>query len=231
MNLTPPNIYLLDTVIEKKELLQRANIALNFLTNKSLPPGSFILVDASVGVDIFPWFLACITKQYCLVPISSFAAKNKEQLAYYFSLFKKNVFIDSTFSLKPVSSLEEEIILPALKDVPNNFWATIMSSGSTGAQKAVVLTKENFLASAMAHAKHHGNFGLWLNALPLYHVGGLSVFTRALLLGQDIAYTEKFSPDLLVRWIDAHPIHTPLWFPPCSTNACKIKIVWSPCEG
>jgi O-succinylbenzoic acid--CoA ligase len=56
------------------------------------------------------------------------------------------------------------------------------TSGSTGAPKGVVLTHAAVQASALATSEHlgitHGD--TWLACLPLSHVGGLSVITRAL---------------------------------------------------
>ena len=60
----------------------------------------------------------------------------------------------------------------------------VATSGSSGQPKGVVLTHEALLASARATSERLGidpSRHSWLACLPLAHVGGLSVVTRALL--------------------------------------------------
>ena len=73
----------------------------------------------------------------------------------------------------------------------------IATSGSTGAPKGVVLTHDAVAASAAATnerlgvtAEHH-----WLACLPLAHVGGLSVVTRALQAGCELTVHEHFDAE------------------------------------
>lgn len=74
----------------------------------------------------------------------------------------------------------------------------ITTSGSTGAPKAAVLTHAAVRASALATSqrlsvsptKHR-----WLACLPLSHIGGLSVVTRALLTGTPLEVHPGFDAD------------------------------------
>jgi o-succinylbenzoate---CoA ligase len=61
----------------------------------------------------------------------------------------------------------------------------VATSGSTGEPKGVVLTHEAVEASARATTSRIGQHGddHWLACLPLAHVGGLAVITRALTMG------------------------------------------------
>jgi O-succinylbenzoic acid--CoA ligase len=61
--------------------------------------------------------------------------------------------------------------------------ALIMTSGSSGAAKAAVLSVRAFHAAAQASAANLGwcDDDRWLLCLPLAHIGGLSVLTRCLL--------------------------------------------------
>lgn len=70
----------------------------------------------------------------------------------------------------------------------------VATSGSTGNPKGVVLTHESVAASAAATSHRLGVTAQdhWLACLPLNHVGGLSVITRALHLGTHLTVHPKF---------------------------------------
>lgn len=70
------------------------------------------------------------------------------------------------------------------------------TSGSTGEPKGVVLTHRAVAASAAATSKRLGVSGgdHWLACLPLSHVGGLSVVTRALHTGTPLTVLDGFDP-------------------------------------
>lgn len=71
------------------------------------------------------------------------------------------------------------------------------TSGSTGEPKGVVLTHAAVAASARATSARLGvdpGRHRWLACLPLNHVGGLSVITRALLTGTPLQVMDGFDP-------------------------------------
>jgi o-succinylbenzoate---CoA ligase len=72
----------------------------------------------------------------------------------------------------------------------------VATSGSTGAPKAVVLTHTAVAASAVATSARIGvtDDDHWLACLPLSHVGGLSVVTRALLTATPLTVLPGFDP-------------------------------------
>jgi O-succinylbenzoic acid--CoA ligase len=61
--------------------------------------------------------------------------------------------------------------------------AVIATSGSSGAPKQVVLSRDAVLASAAASAARLGGSGPWLLALPSSYVAGLNVVVRSLVAG------------------------------------------------
>jgi o-succinylbenzoate---CoA ligase len=72
----------------------------------------------------------------------------------------------------------------------------VATSGSTGAPKGVVLTHAAVAASARASSERLAvtSDDHWLACLPLSHVGGLAVVTRALLTGTPVTVLPGFDP-------------------------------------
>ncbi|MFN2375165.1 MAG: o-succinylbenzoate--CoA ligase [Candidatus Binatia bacterium] len=70
----------------------------------------------------------------------------------------------------------------------------VATSGTTSLPKVVVLTNANHAASAAASRRRLGHDGTdtWLAALPLYHVGGLSILARSALEGSIVLMEESF---------------------------------------
>lgn len=78
---------------------------------------------------------------------------------------------------------------------PHRPMALLHTSGTSGAPKIAVLSRQAFAASAAAtaHALALRDDDVWLLALPLCHVGGLSIVTRALALGSTVVLLPRFS--------------------------------------
>jgi O-succinylbenzoic acid--CoA ligase len=72
----------------------------------------------------------------------------------------------------------------------------VATSGSTGAPKGVVLTHAAVTASALATSDRLGvvQDDHWLACLPLAHVGGLAVVTRAMVVGTSLTVLPAFEP-------------------------------------
>jgi O-succinylbenzoic acid--CoA ligase len=73
----------------------------------------------------------------------------------------------------------------------------VATSGTTGEAKGVVLTHAAVEASARATSARLGveaSRDRWLACLPLSHVGGLSVLTRAMLTGTPVEIQPRFEP-------------------------------------
>jgi len=78
--------------------------------------------------------------------------------------------------------------------VPDGTLAVLFTSGTTGEPRPVCLTRANFEASARASAEVIGVEAedRWLCCLPVFHVGGLSVFTRSALYGTTVVAEPEF---------------------------------------
>jgi len=89
----------------------------------------------------------------------------------------------------------------------------IATSGTTGQPKGVVLTHEQVEASAAATSAHLGIDPArhrWLACLPLAHVGGLSVVTRAWHAGTPLEVHDGFDPAAVDAAAEAGCTHVSL---------------------
>jgi O-succinylbenzoic acid--CoA ligase len=78
--------------------------------------------------------------------------------------------------------------------------AIVYTSGTTGRAKGAVLSRRAFLAAAAASAQNLGwtEHDRWLCAMPLCHVGGLSILTRCLLARRAVILEPRFDPDAVL---------------------------------
>lgn len=74
----------------------------------------------------------------------------------------------------------------------------VFTSGTTGRPRGVRLTRDNLRAAAAASAEHlgHGADDNWLMAMPIHHVGGLSILVRQLFCGGSVTLLPLFDPEL-----------------------------------
>ena len=79
--------------------------------------------------------------------------------------------------------------------------ARLYTSGTAGEPRAVDLTRENFFRSAVgtAFALGMGPQDRWLCCLPLHHVAGLSILTRAAICGIGAVLHDGFDTDRVAR--------------------------------
>ena len=77
----------------------------------------------------------------------------------------------------------------------------VCTSGSTASPRAVTLTHDAVMASAVAISARLGvtDKDRWLCCLPCAHVGGLAVVTRALLTGTPVEIHDGFEPERVAR--------------------------------
>lgn len=80
----------------------------------------------------------------------------------------------------------------------------VRTSGTTAEPREVSLTYGNWLWSALgsAAALGHPPHERWLSALPLTHVGGLSILLRSAIAGTTVLLHERWSTEAVLRALD-----------------------------
>ncbi|MFM7143536.1 MAG: AMP-binding protein [Alphaproteobacteria bacterium] len=91
---------------------------------------------------------------------------------------------------------------------PGRAWLLVHTSGTTGVPKGVVLTNEQLAAAATAVIARLGcrPGERWLAAMPMHHVGGLSVPVRAAVGGLSVVLHEGFDAAAVRRSLDTESI-------------------------
>ncbi|XP_022731699.1 4-coumarate--CoA ligase-like 6 isoform X1 [Durio zibethinus] len=115
--------------------------------------------------------------------------------------------------------------------------AIMYSSGTTGVSKGVVLTHGNFIAMIelfvrfeASQYQYSSSKNVYLAALPMFHIYGLSLFVVGLLsLGSSIVIMRRFDASKLVKVIDNYGVtHFPVVPPILTALTMRAKGV---CEN
>ncbi|XP_072984246.1 4-coumarate--CoA ligase-like 6 [Typha latifolia] len=110
--------------------------------------------------------------------------------------------------------------------------AVLYSSGTSGPSKGVVITHGNLISMVELFVKFEASQyqieswkNVYLAALPMFHVYGLSLFTMGLLsLGSMVVVMRRFDVDEAVRAIDKYKVtHFPV-VPPIITALLRAKV-------
>ncbi len=82
--------------------------------------------------------------------------------------------------------------------------AIVHTSGTTGQAKGGILSVSNFFYSALGATMRLGHLpqDRWLCVMPLWHVGGLALLTRALLQGAPVVLQPEFDPDAVLHALE-----------------------------
>ncbi|MCG2578032.1 AMP-binding protein [Dechloromonas sp. XY25] len=109
---------------------------------------------------------------------------------------------------RPFFPLPPERFTPALDDCPPHTALIISTSGSEGQPRAVLLDAAQLDAAAAAA---NASLGLeagdvWLNCLPLYHIGGQSILWRCARAAAGVLLHDGFAADKVARDLVARPV-------------------------
>ncbi len=115
---------------------------------------------------------------------------------------------------------------------PESIFAVIFSSGTTGTPKGVCLSRRAVMEAARASADNLGwqAGDRWLLSLPMAHIGGLSILTRALLGGRTVVVSDQTSFDVerTIHELEAHRITLTSWVPTVLDRMLRRRPMWTP---
>ena len=160
------------------------------------------------------WIVASFFVDIIIVPINpALPVEAKKQLL---DQLPENKFISSDRLI-----LSHETAPGEMKELEKP-WVTIFSSGTTGFPKGVVLTGSALKASAEAHAIHNGKLS-WLLNIPLFHIGGFSIISRALFNESLVAVSgEKFDLEELSDWLGSGTVEGVSIVPTILKRLCDL---------
>ena len=99
---------------------------------------------------------------------------------------------------------------PSIKSEPmdNQIACMLLTSGTTGKPKIAKISIQNIVESCKAWNNRISftSKDVYLNCLPLHHIGGLSIIFRSLLYGFKVIVVDEFDKDDCIRQIIEHDI-------------------------
>ncbi len=110
--------------------------------------------------------------------------------------------LDGGAAVVPYAASAHPPAVPDEADLPPGLSLVVGTSGSTGAPKLAMLTREALAASATATHERLGGPGQWLLPMPAHHIAGLQVLVRSLIAGTEpvaVDVTEGFTPAAFAR--------------------------------
>ncbi|MDX6699161.1 MAG: o-succinylbenzoate---CoA ligase, partial [Solirubrobacteraceae bacterium] len=168
------------------ELLERADAGARRLAALGAGPGDRVALLLPPGAAFAEALHACWRLGAVAVPVDVRLGEAERAAQTVGALV-----VDSALEgPEPEVALRDEHELAAVA-------AVIHTSGSAGTPKPVPLTFGNFLWSALGSAVALGldPEERWLSALPLSHVGGLSILVRSAIHGTTAVVHERFDAD------------------------------------
>lgn len=187
----------------QKDIVElRLDKEISVLSNAASSGFKFLVLPIENNLEAINWIIASFFAPIAIVPIS--ANLPEQAKAKIVNTLPINETIELSL-LKSKFKDENENLLSIEKDL-KEIWAVIFTSGTSGEPKGVAISGNALRNSALAHRDHlsltHDHS--WLLNLPLYHIGGLSVLTRAYFLSSTVATAStNFDLDEFLVWLQS----------------------------
>jgi len=175
------------------QLLADARAGAAELTGRDAAPGMSVAIALPPGLAFAQALHACLLLGAVAVPVDlRLSAPERERIAASAAVVVEEPL--DTSAAAPIESFGHRHDLDATAVV-------IHTSGTTSAPRPVELTYGNFLWSALGSAVALGldPQERWLCALPLSHVGGLSILLRSAIYGTTAVVHERFDTQLVLQ--------------------------------
>lgn len=172
------------------QLQQLIDHKVDFLQNLPLKTGAALALSGKNSLDLLCFYLAALQLKLPVLCLNPAFTADKIQALCQANHISYWIDCQRDFALQYWQ----------YADFPAQAWTLTLTSGSTGAPKAVVHHIQQHLANAKAVCElmdfQAGD--CWLLSLPLYHVSGQGIVWRWLLQGAELALpSEDFYPNLL----------------------------------
>jgi O-succinylbenzoic acid--CoA ligase len=179
------------------ELLARAGAVAASLHERGVRPGERVAIALSAGLDFAYALHACLLLGAVAVPVDlRMPAAERSRIAEGAGILV-NQPLDVGRSAMGGASDEIDFARHELEAAA----VVIHTSGTSSAPKPIELTYGNLLWSALGSAVALGldPDERWLCALPLAHVGGLSILVRSAIYGTTAVMHERFETERVLR--------------------------------
>ncbi len=180
------------------ELAAQAQAWAEELLTKGVGPGDRVATTLT-GVDFARLLGALPRIGAVLVPINP--RLTQPERAAILASARPALVLDDPFEAHGIDADDTVSREQRSRAEPDEVFALLHTSGTTGAAKPVELTYGNFHASAVANA---ANLGVrpddrWLCCMPLFHVGGLSILTRSAINQTEAVVHEGFDTERVLE--------------------------------
>lgn len=175
--------------VSYRELAQLALAGAQELRERGVRCGERVAIALPAGIELVQALHACMLVGAVAVPIDLRLTPEERE-----SMVAGGVVVDRPLRAGVVEGGESETILEGSSHELDAVCAVIHTSGTTSAPRPIELTYGNFLWSALGSSVALGvdPEERWLCAMPLSHVGGLSILIRSAIYATTAVVHERF---------------------------------------
>jgi O-succinylbenzoic acid--CoA ligase len=185
------------------ELHAAARRGARVLSDRGVGRGDRVAIALAPGLEFAETLHACLLLGAIAVPVDLRLADGERAHVCEGA----DLVVSETSTLTDESATGPDLDLDERHDL-DGVAAVIHTSGTTSSPRPIELTYGNFLWSALgsAVALDRDPRERWLCALPLSHVGGLSILLRSAIYATTAVVHERFDTDLVLRALSAQDI-------------------------